>query len=175
MAPILSNNTGCLFIDYSVAGEDHTMLFRYGVGSDAAAVADIADLFLTALDTSMYEITILGARHRFKDADIALPFTWTGADHYGADGGEHTNTAWYMDFVGRSTGGRRVRVAVFGSKNFEDDADHDYRLPATGALADALQALNDGAGEMVAIDGETPVWYNYVNVGVNAYWRNRIR
>lgn len=175
MAPLPVNNTGCLFVDYSVAGENHTLLGRYSDGNGPIDTAGALDEFLTALGTSMYEMTILGARHRPAGSTITVPFTWTGESTYGSDGGDHANTAWYMDFVGRSPGGRRVRLAIFGSKNFEDSVDHDYRLPATGALADALAVLVSASGFIVAIDGEDPNWYNYVNVGVNAYWRNRIR
>jgi hypothetical protein len=136
---------------------------------------DVLASLLDAMGTTIYEYTILGARESVADSDISLPITWTGADHYGSDEGDHANTAWYYDWVGRSTGGRRVRLALFGSKNFEDNVDHDYRLPTTGFFAAPLAVLTGASADMVAIDGLEPVWYSYLNVGVNAYWRNKIR
>jgi hypothetical protein len=175
MAPLPSNNTGVLFLDYSVGGESHTMQFRYSDGGTVADMKDVADQFLTALGDAIFEITITGARHRPKDETITLPESWTGSSTYGTGSATHDQSAWYIDFVGRSAGGRRVRIALFGAASFEDNIGHDYRLPATDQVADAILVLQSNSDILTAIDNETVVWYSYANVGVNAYWRNRIR
>lgn len=175
MAPLPSNNTGVVFLDYGIGGENHTMQMRYGDSSSSVDIMGIMDEFLTALGTGIYEITILGARHRAKDADITLPVTWTGEATYGEDTADHANSAWYLDFIGRSVAGRRARVSLFGSKSFEDNINHDYRLDLAGGTLDAWTVLDSAADMLCAIDGEAIVWYTYLNVGVNAYWRNKIR
>ncbi len=175
MAPLPSNNTGVLFLDYSVGGEDHTVQFRYPPGGSLIDLKDVADQFLSALGDAIMTITITGARHRAEGENITLPTAWTGASTYGTGSATHDQSAWYVDFVGRSAGGRKVRIAIFGAASFEDNIGHDYRLPATDQIADALTVLNDNGDILTGIDGETVVWYSYANVGVNAYWRNRIR
>jgi hypothetical protein len=80
-----------------------------------------------------------------------------------------------MDFVGRGATGHRVRVAVFGC--IIADYGGDYRL--TGAesalVGNAIAELTSDVDIFNDIDYENPVWHNYANLGVNAYWRNKIR
>lgn len=175
MAPLPSNNTACLFVDYSVGGEDHTMLVRIGAGSTVAdAMLALSD-FLTTLVATIFTITITGARQRAVDAIVTTPVTWIGDATYGTGTATHAQSAWYINFVGRSPQGRKVRLAVFGAVNIVDLAENDYRLPATGAVEDAIAVLQAADTVIVAIDGNGPIWYPYANLGVNAYWRNRIR
>jgi len=175
MAPLPSNNTGVLFVDYSVGGESHTTQFRYSDGSSLIDIKDVADQFFTALGDAIKEITITGARHRPKDENITLPVTWTGAATYGTGSATHDQSAWFVDFIGRTAAGRKARIAVFGAASFEDNIGHDYRLPATDQISDALDVLNGNSDQLCGIDNEVVVWYPYANVGVNAYWRNKIR
>jgi hypothetical protein len=175
MAPLPSNNTGVVFVDYNVGGEDHTLQARYSVGNAAPDALVVVQMFLEALDTELLGLTILGARARAKDSNVTLPAVWPGAGSYGSGAASNTQTAWYYDFIGRSAGGRRVRWSMFGAERFEDSTGDDYRLPATDVFGAARDVLVDNADVICAIDGEAPVWYTYVNTGVNAYWRNRVR
>lgn len=175
MAPLPSNNTGVVFLDYSVGGENHTAQVRYSSSSSFVDAMTVLDDFLTALGGLISVITIIGARHRPQGSNVTLPVTWTGAATYGVGTATHAESAFYIDFVGRSAGGRRVRLSVFGSDQAIDLAESDYRLPATGAVLDALTVLTNASDIVVAIDNGAPVWNQYANLGINAYWRNRIR
>lgn len=176
MAPLPSNNTGVLFLDYTVGGEGHTMQARYAASSTVVEVMTVLDEFLTALGDGIFTITVEGARHRLQGALITLPITWIGQPDYGSGTANHAQSAQYYDFVGRSVEGRKVRLSVFGAAAVTDLADDDYRLPGgTGAIAAAISALDSGLGAICAIDGENIVWYPYANTGINAYWRNKIR
>lgn len=175
MAPLPSNTTAVLFVDYSTGSENHTLQVRYGTGGSTAGAMDFVDAFLTALDDTIFTMTILAARVRDIGTNVTYPVTWTGASTYGAGVAAHDQSAWYIDFVGRSIGGRRVRLAVFGAAAVSDSAGHDYRLPATGNIADALTQIELSSDFPVAIDGDPAGWHQYANMGVNAYWRNRIR
>jgi hypothetical protein len=175
MAPLPSNSTGVLYLDYSVGGEGHTVQLRYNSGSSAVDAMGVLDEFLTALSTGIREITVEGARVRDAGASITLPITWTGEDHYGTGDAEHSGSAVYVDFIGRSAGGRRARLSMFGGAVIEDGVEFDYRLPATGVYGAARDVLDSAGDILCAIDEEAIVWYSYVNVGINAYWRNKIR
>lgn len=175
MAPLPSNSTAVLFVDYETSGEEHTLQIRFTGAATAVTAMDKADAFLTALTGNFMLITILGARQRAAASNVTLPITWTGAATYGSVVGTHSQSAWYVDFIGRSVGGRRVRLSLFGCEEMQDLASFDYRLPATGPWLAALDALRVSDETAVAIDGEEAIWYDYVNIGVNAYWRNRIR
>lgn len=175
MAPLPSNTTGVVFVDYTVGGEEHTIQCRYSAsGSAAGAMTVIAD-FLAALTSVLETITITGARHRPAGSTITLPMVWTGAATYGSGVATRAQSAWYYDFIGRSPDGRRVRMSVFGANAMTDIAEGDYRIPIVGAFIGAKAVLDAAPDDAVTISGDTPVWYTYANTGVNAYWRNRIR
>src|ERR671919_423287 len=107
-----------------------------------------------------------------------LPSNNTGVlyiDYSGA--GENFNSAWYMDFVGRSIDGRRCRISWFGLVVDFDAVNDDYRLLAgeNSNVADVLTALDFGSDVPVSISGQAVNWHQYANIGQNAYWRNHIR
>ena len=177
MAPLPSNNTGVVFLDYSVAGESHTVQIRYADPSTAVDAMDTLDDILAAAAASFRQITIEGARHRAEGSNVTLPLTWTGAATYGSGGGSRFETAYYMDFIGRSPDGRRVRLSLFGLAVPADTIGEDFRLSTSdsGVVANVVTVLNTATTTAVAIDGGEPVWYDYANIGTNAYWRNRFR
>lgn len=175
MTPLPSNNTAVLFVDYATSGEQHTMQLRYGESSTAVDAMTVLNDFLTALEPSFTTIEINGARNRAEGSTITLPLAWTGDPSFGGPPGVHSQSAWYLDFIGRSIAGKRVRLTVFGCKQMEDAGENDYRVPASGNVLDAIEVLRAASDVLVAIDGEEIIWYDYANIGVNAYWRNHIR
>lgn len=177
MAPLPSNNTNCLFLDYNTCGEDHTILVRWDApGSLALAMTDL-DNFLNALSPLMRTAVVIGARSRAAGSTISVPIAWTGAAGWGSGASDHQNSAYYVDFVGRTLGGRRARAAVFGSGIPADSSGNDFRLTnadnANVAAANAV--INATTATFLGIDGLKPAYYPYANIGTNAYWRNRIR
>jgi hypothetical protein len=153
------------------------MQLRWGDGATASDAMTKLDAVLTEITTMFRLITITGARARQASVNITLPVTWSGAATYGSGAGTHDESAKYLDFIGRSPGGRRVRLSVFGLITAVDGSGHDYRIASTddANVAAAVIELNADAETAVAIDGEKPIWYPFVDVGENAYWRNRIR
>lgn len=177
MAPLAYNNTGLVFVDYASCGEDHTMQLRYGSDGSIEECLSLADTLFNAMDSSLQLVTIIGARQQAIHTNFSLPVTWTGAATYGSGVGDHYKSAWFADFVGRSSGGRRVRVAMFGLAADFDGTSKDYRYSTTESVdvADAVAALEANPNACVAIDGLVASWHQYANIGQNAYWRNRIR
>lgn len=177
MAALPVESTGRLFVDYTICGEGHTVLVRYGTGGNPGDAMALLDAFWIATDALFYHAIITGARVADLGSTVTYPVTYTGASSFGSGAGSHYQTANYIDFVGRSIGGKRVRVSTFGVVTHADTAASDYRWDATenADVAAGLAVLEAGTDTPVAIDGDPAVWHQYANIGVNAYWRNRIR
>lgn len=177
MAPLPGNNTDILFLDYVTCGEPHTTQVRFNDDGSVTEAMDLLDEILTAISGRLRLLTVTGARVRAMGGSVSLPVTWGGSSTYGSGAGAHFESAYYMDFIGRSALGRRARLAVFGATAPADITNDDFRVTSSedsGVLA-AVNALNAGTGVGIAIDGLAVTWYPYVNIGTNAYWRNHIR
>lgn len=175
MAPISPDNTYRWWVDYTSCGEQHTLMCRSGstvVASDAGATIAA---FFAAHDSAIYETTIDGFRSAPSGTNFSVPEVWPGASSYGTGTGPKYAAAWYYDYVGRGNTGHRVRVALFGAILVQ--VGNDYRItPAEqGFVGDALAALTSDGDIFLDVDYEVPIWKQYANCGVNAYWRNKLR
>lgn len=177
MAPLPSNSTACLFLDYSTCGVDHTVQIRYVAPSLIAGAMAFLHSLLQAVEPGLTLLTVLGARQRASGSIFSFPVTWTGDPTYGTVLGPRYKGAAYLDFVGRGITGRRVRIAIFGVNDFFDATNEDYRFTTadSAVVADAVAVLEAGAAVPTDISGSEATWNQYANTGVNAYWRNRIR
>lgn len=176
MAALPFNNTDILYLDYYTCGHGHQMQCRFDGGEPNVgdAMTEL-DAFLDALGNSHRSMTVQGARVQLQGTNVSFPVVWTGGASYGTGDGFENESAQFYDFVGRSRGGRRVRLALFGAiTNFYQNK---YRAPegADLAFAQALAVLQSAEGTFLAVDGLQPRWQSYVNLGDNAYWRNHIR
>lgn len=175
MAPIPSDNTGVVFLDYLTCQENHTVQCRYGASSSPADAMTALDAWLTALGNSHFVMNVTGARNRDLGSNITTDLTWTGADSYGAGGGTHAASAQFYDFVGRDAAGVRLRLALFGAIILTEGTDYRAVPGDDAAFAAALAVLNAASDVFITVGGGQPIWKQYVNLGVNAYWRNKIR
>lgn len=175
MAPLPFNNTNVLFVDYTTGVNDHTLLCRFDGDDTGASAMTAVDAFLTALSPLLGDTTIIGARVQLLGTNVSSDVTWSGATGYGDGGGTPSQDAIYVDFVGRSPAGRRVRAAMFGFEQVAVGANYRASRGETAEVDDALDLLMSFGDSFLAIDGTVPVWKQYANVGVNAYWRNKNR
>ena len=78
-----------------------------------------------------------------------------------------------LNFVGRSSTGRRARWAIFGYKN----AYSEFRLTSAESadIATVVDALDASPTRFLAIDGNLPTWYPYANVKAWDYWVGEAR
>ena len=174
MAALPHNNTAIYYFDYTESGREHTAEMRFDGGvSPAAAGAQFTGMLIDCL-TLLRAMTLLTVRHQVSGSNVAFPVV-TGYEGttYGSGAGTVDNAPQYMDFVGRSSGGRRVRLAIFGYKG----PISTWRLTSaeSAPINTAVARLNAAAGMFLAIDGIKPLWYPYVNVGYNAYWQRKVR
>jgi len=139
-----------------------------------SALGTIVDDFLTALATKIYGLTIDVVDFAASGSNVFNPVT-TGIEGnvYGSGAGGTVAVPSYYNFIARSSGGRRLRMAVFGAVI----AGADYRFIA-GEDADldaALAVLVAAGSSLKCIDGLTPVWKTYINAGFNSYWQRAVR
>jgi hypothetical protein len=172
MAPILPNNTARFRVSYVVGGENHT--FEVRSGASPSAVGTLVDHFLSSLGAAIGAMTINGVEFAAEGSDIFNAVT-TGIEGnpYGTGAVTNAVRANAYNFIGRSPGGRRVRLMVFGAV----DLGSDFRFVAgeNAAIDSGIEALNDAGGNILCIDGLTPIWKTYANCIVNAHWQKQLR
>jgi len=175
MPSIDPTNTAVYFLDYTTCGEQHTMQMRCEPTTTDSDASGTIGAFLTAISSNLYELTVYALRFRQAGSHTSLPAVWSGAATYGSGAGAHAFTANYIDFVGRDTDGVRVRVEVFGATNVTLGGDYRISGSESTIIGDAIAELTSDANMFWTVAGNVPVWNNYANIGVNAYWRNKIR
>lgn len=175
MAPLPHNSTDIMYIDYTVCTYQHTAEIRMDLVADVPQAQELFAAILDAVDAQLYALTIDGARFQEEDTNVSYPIAWTEATSFGSDAGDPSKTAQYMSWVGRDLGGRRNRLMVFGCKSLV--AGNNYRASAGEVAAfDAAVALLEAAeGVAITIGGGATHWKTYTNLGLSAYWRNKIR
>ena len=152
------------------------------LGAQADLVAR-ANSITAALAPAMFaDWAVLGADFAARNSEVFLPVTGVNTPA----GKSNATPAGYLvpafvGFVGRSAGGSRVRLSMFGTtlQASMNVAQHDYRIQAgeNGIVTNTIAALNSGAGgsSMGGIDGGAVSWYNYANLGFNAHWQRKLR
>jgi len=174
MAPLSVDNTARYKVFYTVSGVQHVQQIRTGAVSPSA-LGTYVDSYYTAIAPNIYEVTIDQIQFAGSGSSVFNAVT-TGIESstYGsgsaAVAGEN---AYFYDFVGRSSGGRRVRFTQYGAKTLGGD----YRF-VSGEDTDldgALDVIEAASSTWLAIDAIKPSWKSYINAGVNAYWQRQLR
>ncbi len=174
MAPLSPDNTDRYKFFYSNGGTQHTAIVRTA-GIGAAAVGVFFDAFLTALAGTIFSTTLDEAQFAPSGSSIFnTVVTGIEGNTYGSGTGDATDVANFVGFVGRTSGGRRSRIFVYGT---DVAGSIDYRI-ATGesaAVDAAVGVINTASGCFLGIDGLLPVWKAYANTGVSAHWQKALR
>lgn len=176
MAPLPPNTTARLFVDYTVAGHQHTLQCRFDAPNTPNDALEVVGSLLTAFGSQLYLSTFVAARYVVAGGSVGVPVTPVGfPTTWGTGSAAGNESAQYYDLIGRSTSGRRVRVTVFGATVVSTN--DVFRIPTTlgPPWSDVKDVLDGAEGTFLAIDGSQPLWYPYINTGINAYWRNQIR
>jgi len=172
MAPLPPESTPRFRVHYTTIGKQHS--FEIRSHDSPSFIGGFLTSFLGALDPVMYASSIDFVDFAADGSNVFNPVT-TGAESltWGTGAGTTASIPSYVNFIGRTSGGRRVRLAVFG---LGVDA-VDYRfLNTENADIDAARAVLVSAGALLrGIDDLTPIWKTYVNAGVNAYWQKAVR
>lgn len=173
--PVLpASNTARWKLGYTVGETDHVFQVRSTGAASPSSFAAWVDSFLTALSPALYAMTLTSVQFASPGSDIFnLVATSIIGNPYGSGVIAGFRTPQFVAFQGRSSGGRKVRLSVYGFK-FDTN---DYRVNPgeLDAVDDAILVLAGSTTFGVAIDGIDPTWYPYANTGFNAYWQRQLR
>ena len=185
MADYATINTARLRVRYTQGGKQHTFQIRAPHGAIGAQgdLVSRANSILAAIAPALFaDWSVLGADFAARDSEIFLP---VGGVNTPAGKSSATPVAFlvpaFVGFVGRSAGGSRVRLTLFGTvlQASMGASAHDYRIQGgeNGFVDGTIVALNNGAGgsSMGGIDGGAVSWYSYANIGYNAHWQRELR
>jgi hypothetical protein len=172
MAPISPDNTARFRFHYTTCLRSHT--FQIRSSASPAALGVLVNNWLDALDPVCFAGIIDSVDHAVSGSNVFNPITTGSESHtWGTGAGTLISAPGYYNFIGRTAGGKRVRLAMFGSTANSVD----YRFaPGENADLDAAVNVLQGAGSnIIGIDGLVPTWKEYINAGFNAYWQREVR
>jgi len=172
MAALPENNTPRFRINYTVGSNQHSFLLRSA--ASPAFIGGFVDDLLTALASAIYGMVIDNVEFSASGSTVFNPVT-TGIEGnpYGAGVSVGESEAFALNFIGRSTGGRRVRIMIFSPTTL--GADYRFVAGEGGSIDAAVAVLQSSGGLLQAIDGLTPIWKTYVNALVNTHWQKALR
>jgi len=172
MAPLPPDSTPRFKVFYTGGLNDHDFQVRSHL-SPAAIGVDI-DAFLTALAARMHLITVNQVQFAASGSNVFNPVT-TGIEgqSYSSGAAITQEAPNYIDFIGRSTGGKRTRITLFGVSGL--GADFRWAAGEDSAVDAAIAVLIAAGSDFRCIDDLAPVWKPYANAGVNAHWQKATR
>jgi hypothetical protein len=172
MAPLPADSTPRYKVFYINAGATHVMDIRSH--ASPATFGSQVDALLTALGSFLLATTVLEVQFAADGSNVFNAVTsGIEGNTYGTGAGATLNESTYINFIGRSSDGRRTRLAVFGVS----DVGSDCRFaPTENALVDAaIAVLQDAGNSFVTIGDLKPLWKSYANAGFNAHWQKAMR
>jgi len=172
MAPLPPNSTPRFKVNYTVNGLEHD--FQIRSAASPAAIGLIVDAFLIAITDALYQLTISTVEFAADGSNIFLPVT-TGIEGnvYSTGASAPQDAMWFYGFIGRSTGGRKWHLNVFGARSL--GTNYHFAPGENGDLDAGVVVLASATPDIVAIDGLEVNVYTYINAGVNAYWQREVR
>lgn len=172
MAPLPPNGTARFRVFYTNVGKQHTLEIRSG--ASPLAVGLIADDLFTHLTPLIAPTVIDTVQFAANGSNVFNPVT-TGIEGntYGGGFGSAHNAAWFISFIGRTSGGRRCRLYVFGALTLA--VDYRYIAGESADIDAAIASLVAVGDDILGIDGLMPIWKSYANGGANSYWQKQLR
>lgn len=182
MAPLAPDNTGRFYVDYHANGHDHTAMFRFNDGGsgvpDAGFVENVLAFFEDAASFFPTDAEVIGFRVSAAGSPVSNTYSAVPPAIAGSNPPSVAVAPAYIDFVGRSPDGRRVRVALMGvavNPVQSGGVFSNYRLTAVEDARIATLVTDLANMEAVTISNQIAVWKGYGNLGYNAYWQRQAR
>jgi hypothetical protein len=172
MAPVAPSNTARFRFNYTCVATQHSVQVR--TGASPAAISGFMNAYFTAFAGSIFGITLDNVEFAAVGSDIFnLITSGLEGNTYGVGAGSVEDIPRAYTFIGRSPGGKRVRMVQFGAKNVSSN----YRVTSGEQVdIDAVLALLQGLPtHLLAIDGLVPVWKSYANVKEYDHWVEAVR
>lgn len=174
MAPLPYNSTDILKVEYDTTVGVHQLQFRRHASVDKATFITTARSFCSALASRINTSGgFTSATYQAAGSNVSLPESWTLIAGTNGTAPNAIQRPEFVSFLGRTAGGRRVRLAFF---DMYLPAESDWRLELgdVSALNSARTVLTTGSW-IAAVDGMSPIWYPYFNIAYSAYWTRKSR
>jgi len=172
LTPLPADNTKRYKLIYTVEEDTHSMTARCSSSqTDANAITYFADLFAPMEDA-------LGSNVTWANLEVALEGSnvfnvvggWTPLVG-GSDPVNEVDQPRSLCFSGRTTGGRKTKVFVYGVTSAFATPDSYAQDPLTTASFEGFQGLlNSQSDFWLGIDGIKPTWYFRLTVKPNDHW-----
>lgn len=174
LPPLPPSNTLRYFMDYHNVQNAHTFMVRANAIVSPATMGGLVNSIFTQAANICASITFDTMRVAVAGSDVTNPVVcgFEGTV-YGALGATEFSEVTSLNFIGRTSGGRRTKFQIFGFRNSVSN----WRL-TSGEDARVLSIVgtaNTGTNVFLGIDGIKAVWYPYANVSANAYWQRAER
>lgn len=182
MAPLSPFNTARYFVDYVANGRQHTAMFRWDPSATTPppqATIDLISDFLNALAAFFPSDTaVLTHRYGAAGSNLTFPVASAAPTWIGSGSANTTEAPAYLNFVGRTLGGRRSGLMLLGASSSpasEGNTLANYRIDTgEGINFDQAYTALTQIG-LYGIDGQPTVWYTYANAGYHSYWQRKMR
>jgi hypothetical protein len=175
VAALPPDNTARLKVLYQNAVAQHAAIVRLASADDAPDAQDDFEAVTTALTSLFHFSEVVGVQLAAQGSDLF--FDYAGATLLGYTWGTGAaipdTNAQFAQFSGRSSGGRKSKVYLFGYKGVISA----YRITSAEetAVANAITAINAAETSFVAIDGLPTIYKGYINVKPNDHWVHKSR
>jgi len=175
MAPLPEDSTARIFLTYSVAGQEHTLMARYDAAATPTpdALMEVSN-FLEAMDAMVYLSSFVKAEVAAVGSNVRVPVAWPGITEWGASAGDPDSAPFFWSFTGKDITGRRFRVELFGRGHSDAQSWRLYAVDDT-SIAAAVAVLETEEAVFLSIAGNTPIYNQYANRSVSQHWVGEIR
>jgi hypothetical protein len=177
MAPLPTNGTPRVWVEYNDGQNDHKLMVRYAAsGPSVEEVLLMIASIWGALDPNWFAVTILGARAASSGSDISFPVPWPGDPSYGTGAMPANRAPLELRFLGRDDSGRKVSWSFYGGDFVVPDT---FRFPYSvgGSVADVIDSIAAATASFAffTINLQAPQIYQFADVNYNSYWERQSR
>ena len=174
MASLPADNTARYKVFYDYAGHTHVTQVRAAGVHSPSSFGTWFDGLMQLLSPVLWAVGIVRVEFAPSGSNIFNPVT-TGIEGntYGSGTPVGLLAPQFVSFQGRSSGGHKWRLSIYGIKPEEND--FRFELGDNGDVDNAVSYVQSASSFGKAIDGVSPVVYSYANTGFNAYWQRKVR
>jgi hypothetical protein len=174
MAALPPSNTARYKWHYAFGGNNHVGIVRASGVHSPSGFGTWLDGLLTILDPIWNTIGVSLVEFAANGSDIFNPVT-TGIEGNSYGSGSALGLIWpqFLAFQGRTSGGHKCRMSIYGISPEEND--YRFETGDNATVDAAVTYVQTTSPYAKGIDGVTPVWYSYANTGFNAYWQRKNR
>lgn len=175
MAPLPQNNTARYVVHYTSGGREHVQEWRSQPPASPTAMAAFLNQVWSDASPILFHAHILKTVFYAQGADFGTDVVMPGFDGQDYGSGDPTNNtaALFLNFVGRGNDGRRVRVSFYSP--IGTDPSWRFNGGEDTHVDDVVADLRSNSVNLKSIGGGAVNWYDYANVGYNAYWQRKRR